>query len=47
MSISKNEKIKVYKFYQTNPSEPAVKPIIKKNTNSAKSLGMELTISLN
>ena len=29
------------------PSDPAVKPIIRKKENSAKSLGKELTISFN
>ena len=33
------------KQYYSNPIEPAVKPIIRKNENSAKSLGKELTIS--
>ena len=31
---------------QTKPKVPAVKPTIKKNTNSVKSLGIELTIKL-
>ena len=35
------------KFNQIRPIEPAVNPIIKKKENSAKSLGKELTISLN
>ena len=29
--------------YYINPNDPAVKPIIKKNENSDKSLGRELT----
>ena len=38
---------KKYSFFnQTTPKVPAVKPTIKKNINSAKSLGIELTISL-
>ena len=41
-------KIKFLKLiiYQTNPNVPAVKPTTKKKINSAKSLGIELTISL-
>ena len=35
-------KFDIYK----SPMEPAVNPIIRKNENSAKSLGKELTISL-
>ena len=31
----------------SKPIEPAVKPIIRKNENSAKSLGKELTMSFN
>ena len=34
-----------YKILQINPIDPAVKPIIRKKENSAKSLGKELTIS--
>ena len=34
-------------FIQSKPTEPAVNPIIRKNENSAKSLGKELTINLN
>ena len=33
--------------YQINPIDPAVKPTIRKNANSVKSLGIELTIRLN
>ena len=33
------------KFY-INPTDPAVKPTAKKNINSSKSLGKELTIKL-
>ena len=33
-------------FY-INPIEPAVNPIIRKNENSARSLGNEFTISFN
>ncbi len=32
---------------QINPIDPAVKPTIKKNANSVRSLGIELTIRLN
>ena len=30
-----------------SPKEPAVKPTTKKNANSVKSLGIELTIKFN
>ena len=33
--------------FQIKPAEPAVNPTIKKNVNSNKSLGKELTIKLN
>ena len=33
-------------FCQTKPKLPAVKPTIKKNINSAKSLGIELNKNL-
>ena len=32
---------------QIKPIDPAVKPTIKKNANSVKSRGIELTIKLN
>ena len=34
------------KFFQSRPTEPAVYPMIRKNENSAKSLGKEFTINL-
>ena len=34
-------------FFQINPIDPAVNPIIKKKENSAKSRGSEFTISFN
>ncbi len=33
------------KITYINPIDPAVKPIMRKNENSAKSLGKELTIT--
>tara|TARA_Y100001968_G_scaffold198684_1_gene182263 strand:- start:168 stop:272 length:105 start_codon:yes stop_codon:yes gene_type:complete len=33
-------------MFQTNPRDPAVIPTAKKNENSSKSLGRELTINL-
>ena len=35
------------KVYQIKPNDPAVIPTAKKNENSSKSLGSELTINLN
>ena len=34
-------------FPQINPTDPAVNPTTKKNVNSNKSLGKELTIKFN
>ena len=34
------------RIFYNNPIDPAVNPIMRKNENSAKSLGKELTISL-
>jgi len=39
--------IKVLIKYYINPIEPAVNPTAKKKENSSRSLGRELTISLN
>ena len=48
--ILKNAKLKIFKYLlfilklYIKPIDPAVKPIIKKKENSAKSLGREFTI---
>ena len=42
---TKSRKIDIY-FNQIKPIEPAVNPTTKKNANSVKSLGIELTIRL-
>ncbi len=41
------QKIWIIEINYIKPKDPAVKPIIRKNENSAKSLGNELTISFN
>jgi len=44
--LKKKDRNRKYVYYN-NPIDPAVKPIIRKNENSARSLGRELTIILN
>ena len=39
------ENVLVKQYFYIRPNEPAVNPIIRKNENSAKSRGKELTIS--
>ena len=46
-SLSKINPKKNYLYFQTKPSEPAVKPTATKNENSKRSLGRELIIKLN
>ena len=35
----------MFQNFYINPIDPAVKPTIRKNANSVKSLGIELTMS--
>ena len=39
-------KLSIYKNFYIIPTDPAVKPTIKKNINSTKSRGKEFTIRL-